>query len=37
MHGLTVEDARRFQQHSGGRLRGGRNRNQGEQQNGTMK
>jgi hypothetical protein len=37
MHGLTVEDARRLQQHGAGRLRLARERYQGEQHNGTMK
>ena len=32
MHSLTVEDARRLQQHGGGRLRLGRKRSQGEKE-----
>jgi hypothetical protein len=32
MHGLTVEDARRLQQHGGGRLRLGRQRSRGEEE-----
>jgi hypothetical protein len=32
MHGLTVEDACRLQQHGGGRLRLGRERSEGEEE-----